>query len=246
MDHSSQSIALGQIVSHHERHAFQPHYLMAVDPKRLIEAVYKYSSVPEWVEEQVRTTPFVVVRRGRATRHEIPIGVRGKERNQRWAASCHPKLVKSIITPSQLLTRPIPTSRVNARHALRTLDLLKERWMGLDRPWGPGGSVGFELATGRHAVNPESDLDIVLYATKRVTADEAKSLCARAMDLPAVVDIRVETPLFGFSLREFASESPAAILLRAPNELMLGMDPWAMNSRSCIRMMPLVRRSRQM
>jgi phosphoribosyl-dephospho-CoA transferase len=226
-------------VSHYEGDAFRPHYLLAVDPKQLIESVYKYSSVPEWVEERVRTTPFVVVRRGRATRHEIPIGVRGKERNQRWAASCHSKLVKSIITPSQLLTRPIPTSRVNARHALRTLDLLKEHWMGLDHPWGPGGSVGFELATGSHVVKPESDLDIVIYAERRITADEAKSLCARAMDLPATVDIRVETPVFGFSLGEFARQSPAAILLRAPSGVILGRNPWAMNSCSSIRLTPL-------
>ena len=219
-------------MSHHESHAFRPHYLLAVDPKQLIETMYKYSSVPEWVEEHVRKTPFVVVRRDLATGHEIPIGVRGKERNQRWASSCHPKLVKRIITPSQLLTRPIPTSRANATPALRTLNLLKERWMDLDRPWGPVGSIGFELATGRHVVKPESDLDIVLYARRRITADEAKSLCARSMDLPAVVDIRVETPVFGFSLREFASKSPTAILMHAPNEVMLGTDPWAMKSRS--------------
>jgi phosphoribosyl-dephospho-CoA transferase len=219
-------------MSHHEGHAFQPHYLLAVDPKQLIEAVHKYSSVPEWVEGQMQTTPFAVVRRGLATGHEIPIGVRGKERNQRWAAFCHPKLVKSIITPSQLLTRPIRTSRADATTALRTLDLLKERWIDLDHPWGPGGSIGFELATGTHVVKPESDLDIVIYATRRITADEARSLCARAKDLPAVVDIRVETPVFGFSLWEFARANPAPILMRAPNEVMLGTDPWAMNSPS--------------
>ena len=226
MDHSSQPLALGQTVSHYEGHAFRPHYLLAVDPKQLIESIYKYSSVPEWIEEQIRTTPFVVVRRGLATGQEIPIGVRGKERNQRWAASCNPALVKSITTPWQLLTRPISTSRANATPALRTLDLLKERWMDLDHPWGPGGSIGFELATGTHVVKPESDLDIVIYAERHITADEAKSVCARAMDLPATVDIRVETPVFGFSLREFASQSPAAILLRAPSGVILGRNPW--------------------
>ena len=226
-------------MSHHEGHTFRPHYLLAVDPKQLIEAVCKHWSVPEWVEEQVRTTPFVVVRGGLAMGQEIPIGIRGKERNQRWAASCHPKLVKSIITPSQLLTRPISTSRANATPAFRTLDRLKERWMDLDHPWGPGGSIGFELATGSHVVKPESDLDIVIYAERRITADEAKSLCACAKDLPATVDIRVETPVFGFSLWEFARESPAAILMRAPNEVMLGTNPWAMNSPSLIRMTPL-------
>jgi phosphoribosyl-dephospho-CoA transferase len=213
-------------VSHYEGHAFRPHYLLAVDPKQLIESVYKYSSVPEWVEEQIRTTPFVVVRRGLAKGQEIPIGIRGKKRNQRWAASCHPKLVKSIITPSQLLTRPIRTSRADATPALRTLDFLKDRWMDLDRPWGPQGSVGFELATGSHMATLRSDLDIVIYAENRMMADEANSLCARAINLPVTVDIRVETPACGFSLREFASESPAAILMRAPNGIMLGADPW--------------------
>jgi hypothetical protein len=57
-------------------------------------------------------------------------------------------------------------------------------------------------------------------------ADEAKFLCARAMNLPATVDIRVETPVSGFSLREFASQSPAAILLRTPSGVILGRNPW--------------------
>jgi phosphoribosyl-dephospho-CoA transferase len=231
-------------MSHHEGHTFRPHYLLAVDPKQLIEAVCKHSSVPEWVEEQVRTTPFVVVRRGLATGQEIPIGVRGKERNQRWAASCHPKLVKSIITPSQLLARPIRTSRADATRALRTLDFLKDRWIDLDRPWGPQGSVGFELATGSHVATLESDLDIVIYAENRMMADEAKSLCARAMDLPATVDIRVETPVFGFSLREFASQSPAAILLRAPSGVILGRNPWGEELRIKYPTYAAVRRSR--
>src|SRR6266481_5607638 len=105
-------------MSHHEGHAFRPHYLLAVDPKQLIESIYKYSSVPEWVEEQIRTTPFVVVRRGLATGQEIPIGVRGKERNQRWAASYNPSFVKSITTPWQLLSRTVPTSLADAMPTL--------------------------------------------------------------------------------------------------------------------------------
>jgi hypothetical protein len=93
-------------------------------------------------------------------------------------------------------------------------------------PWGPGGSVGFELASGRHVVTPESDLDIVIYADRRMTAEEAKSLCDRAMNLPVVVDIRVETSVCGFSLKEFAGRGPAATLLRVPRGIVLAKDPW--------------------
>jgi phosphoribosyl-dephospho-CoA transferase len=106
------------------------------------------------------------------------------------------------------------------------LRLLESRWIDFDLPWGPGGSVGFELATGSFVAKLESDLDIVIYAETSMIADEARSLCDSAMNLPAVVDIHVETPICGFSLREYSSQSPAPILLRASCGIMLGSDPW--------------------
>jgi phosphoribosyl-dephospho-CoA transferase len=112
--------------------------------------------------------------------------------------------------------------------ALRSLYVLENRWIDLDRPWGPRGSVGFELATGSRVATPESDLDIVIYAEYPMTADEAKVLCAGAMNLPAAIDIRVETLRSGFSLREYACASPVPILLRTPGGAMLGRDPWAL------------------
>ena len=57
-------------------------------------------------------------------------------------------------------------------------------------------------------------------------ADLAREDCDRAMNLPVVVDIRVETPVCGFSLKEFAGLSPAAILLRVPGGIVLAKDPW--------------------
>jgi phosphoribosyl-dephospho-CoA transferase len=94
-------------------------------------------------------------------------------------------------------------------------------------PWGPGGSVGFELATGRHVASPQSDLDVVIYARSPMTPGEARDLCDSAQGLPAAVDIRVETPVCGFSLTEFANRTPAPILLRLPSGTVLGADPWA-------------------
>ena len=213
---------------HCEAHLVRTHDLLEIDAKQFISS---QPSAPQWVEDYLRKTPFVVVRRGPVTGREIPIGVRGMERNQRWAGFC-PKFVNSILTPQQLLSRSIPTSRADAIPALRALSLLKDRWKDLVLPWGPGGSVGFELASGSQAAKPESDLDIVIYADRSMTAAEAKSLWDRAMNLPAVVDIRVETPVCGFSLREFASQSPAAILLRAPGGIALGTDPWGVELKS--------------
>jgi phosphoribosyl-dephospho-CoA transferase len=99
--------------------------------------------------------------------------------------------------------------------------------MDLDHPWVPGGSVRFELATGRHVVKPESDLDIVICAVGKITREEARSLYARTMNLSAAVDIRVETLACGFSLTEYARGGSASILLRTPDGLELGNDPWS-------------------
>jgi phosphoribosyl-dephospho-CoA transferase len=206
-----------------EGHSVRTHDLLEIDAKQLFSSQV---SAPKWVEGELRESPFAVVRRGLAPGNQISIGVRGTGRNQRWAAFCHPKFVKNILTPSQLLTRAIPISRANAIPALRALDLLKERWMENVLLWGPGGSVAFELASGRHVTTPESDLDIVIYTETRMTTDQAQSLCDRAMNLPAVVDIRVETPVCGFSLKEFAGGGRAAILLRVPRGIVLAKDPW--------------------
>jgi phosphoribosyl-dephospho-CoA transferase len=108
------------------------------------------------------------------------------------------------------------------------LALLADRWKALDFPWGPGGSVGFELATGHPVASPQSDLDVVIYADSQMTHDEARALRESSQGLPAAVDIRVETPSCGFSLTEYANAAPQApILLRFPYGTALGPDPWA-------------------
>lgn len=220
------------------------HDLLEIDAERFLEA---HSSAPGWVAESLRRVPFVVVRRGPSPAGEgIAIGVRGAQRNERWAGACRPELVRRILTPPMLLSRLVTASpsapatcpdavtrpaasatRADAIPAVRTLALLLDRWKDLNSPWGPGGSVGFELATGRHAASPQSDLDVVIYAESRMTQDEARALCESAQGLPAAVDIRVETPLCGFSLTEYANRAPLPILLRFASGTVLGADPWA-------------------
>ena len=183
-------------------------------------------SLPRWVEEELRRTPFVVIRRGVEMELGIPVGVRGATRNERYAAFCHPKFVKRVITPPQLLGRTAPAFRIDAVPAFRSLRILGDRWSTIPYPWGPGGSVGFELATGSHVATPASDLDIVIYIDGRMTTGEATDLCFSASDLPTTVDIRGETPTCGFSLKEYADQAPERILLRTATGVVLGVDPW--------------------
>jgi len=95
-----------------------------------------------------------------------------------------------------------------------------------------------ELASAGDVATPESDLDIVLYAERRMTAEEAKSLCDRAMSLPAVVDIRVETPVCGFSLKEFAGRAPQRSSCAYRDGLCSRKIPGAMRSEAWIRITP--------
>jgi phosphoribosyl-dephospho-CoA transferase len=199
------------------------HDLLEIDAKQFGA---RQDSLPRWVEEELRRTPFVVVRRGVEMDLGIPVGVRGAARNERWAAFCDPRFVKHVIPPPQLLWRTAPAFRLVAIAALRSLRILEGRWSTIPYPWGPGGSIGFELATGSQVAKPASDLDIVIYIDSRMTTGEAADLCISAGDLPAAVDIRGETPICGFSLKEYADQGTDRILLRTPTGVVLGDDPW--------------------
>jgi phosphoribosyl-dephospho-CoA transferase len=113
---------------------------------------------------------------------------------------------------------------------LRTLHEIRERWADLALSWGPAGSVGFELATGRRVTNEESDLDLVVRAPQRIALEEARFLLDRTLGLEVKVDVRVETPLCGFALEEYALESSPRILLRYAEGARLGEDPWQVES----------------
>jgi phosphoribosyl-dephospho-CoA transferase len=199
------------------------HDLLEIDAKQFC-LVQEF--LPRWVEEELRRAPFVVVRRGVEMELGIPVGVRGAARNERWAAVCDPKFVKRVITPPQLLGRTAPAFRRDAVPAFRSLRILEDRWSTIPYPWGPGGSVGFELATASQVAKAASDLDVVIYINSRVTTGEAKDLCTSASDLPTAVDIRGETPTCGFSLKEYADQGPERILLRTATGVVLGDDPW--------------------
>jgi phosphoribosyl-dephospho-CoA transferase len=202
---------------------WRTHHLLEIDAKQFCLV---QDSLPQWVEDGLRRTPFVVVRRGVETEQGIPVGVRGVARNERWAAFCDPRFVKRVIAPPQLLGRTAPAFRMDAIAAFPSLQSLEERWSTIPYPWGPGGSIGFELATGSHVAKPASDLDIVIYIDSRMTTGEAADLCISASDLPAAVDLRGETPICGFSLKEYASQGYERILLRTPTGVVLGSDPW--------------------
>ena len=207
--------------------AISVHDLLQVDLRLGIQQVFGQGSVPQWILESPGLAAFVHVRRGVGNNGQwIPVGIRGTSRSQRWGTLCHCRFIRSVTSAEQLLHVPIPKARSLFIPAFEALEKLKVRWVDLDLVWGPAGSVGFELLANREVTTPDSDLDIVIYAHRRIEKEEAADLCDRASDLPSRIDIRVETRCSGFLLREYADKHRTTYLLRTPSGEILDDDPW--------------------
>ena len=169
--------------------------------------------------------PWVVVRRASVSNGLIPIGVRGPQRYERCAGFTRLSEVVETQRPDQLRLRLAENSR-RGLQAFRTLSYLESHLAGLDMTWGPGGSVGYELASGTPAVRADSDLDFVLFAPRQFDIAEAQDLWRIISGAPRKVDALVETPCCGFSLEEFATNLHRKILLRTSEGRVLGSAPW--------------------
>ena len=196
------------------------HDLLQIDPDSLLGL-----TAPSWVNLALSSCPWVVVRRARAPAGEVAVGVRGDTRSQRWGGFLSRDLIGKVVRPPELLlVGQSSTPRVTP--AMKVLQEVIGRWRDLTLPWGPTGSVGFELATGSQVTSEASDLDIAIRAPAPITPERARALWQRVIGLQTRVDIRVETPQCGFSLQEYACTSSTRMLLHYPDGERLGDDPW--------------------
>jgi phosphoribosyl-dephospho-CoA transferase len=207
--------------------SIRPHYLLKIDTAAISFGNSSFDvSVPASVRRELEETNFVVVRRGVITESWVPIGIRGPQRFQRWAAWYPRYAIQEIVKPMDLLTRVNTVNDRNVSPARRVLQSLMNAWQSLTYPWGPAGSLGFEMATGQQTTTMKSDLDVVIYADHPLSRRDAQRLLASADDLETKVDIRIETPMCGFSLTEYATSPTKTILLRTVAGPVLAHDPW--------------------
>ena len=205
----------------------QVHDLLRLDPDCLTAGCV---SEPSWVRESLLFCPWVVVRRAQAPSGQIAVGVRGTTRSERWGGFCEKSLLSKIVRPADLLVLGRSSARIPRTPALKALQEVIEKWKDLTLLWGPTGSVGFELASGLHVTTESSDLDIAIRAPQRIAGEQARSLWDRVIGLQTKLDVRVETPECGFSLKEYVCTSPGGILLRYPGGPRFGDDPWTERS----------------
>lgn len=202
----------------------QVHDLLRIDPDYVTAC-----SVPQpsWVRASLIAYPWVVLRRTQAPVGQLAVGIRGSTRSERWGGFCAKSVVSEIVRPAELLVLARSSTHTRRPPAFGALQQVIERWRDLTLPWGPTGSVGFELATGRPVTTETSDLDIAIRAPRRIVVEGARFLWDRVTGLPTKVDVRVETLECGFSLEEYVRTSSGRILLRYPDGLRFGDDPWS-------------------
>jgi phosphoribosyl-dephospho-CoA transferase len=172
------------------------------DMLRLSGAGVLPSDAPPWANSALHAAPWVVVRRAAPPMGRIAVGVRGTSRSERYATAVDPDDVRELVAPEDLANVPPHAGRelaaMSALHAVRpVLD-----HTGL--PWGPTGSVGFELATGIPTATAESDLDLLLRVPR---GSSAALILLAALDrelrsLAVRVDCQVETPSGAVALGE--------------------------------------------
>ena len=193
------------------------------------------SDPPEWAPETLRRAPFVVMRRPPPRSESLPVGVRGSARSQRAAAWISAGAVQECITPQMLAARRAWRQRRDSiTPAVAALEEVAAIFdgHGLAGRWGPGGSVGFELASGVPSTTPNSDLDIVLGAAASMARAEAARLHADLSALTVRIDVLLETPNGAVALAEYAN-SVDRMLLRSAQGPRLVRDPWRTHFEAC-------------
>ena len=163
---------------------------------------------PDWAPAALHAVPWVVVRREASRDGRLAVGVRGDTRARRGAAWLDAGDVQRVLRPSELrcLARSLaaPRAALAAFVALRQLELA---WGAEAGPadWGPGGSAGFELASGRDTVGPHSDLDVVVRCTQAPALRHARAWLRALPARPATrIDVLLEWPQGGAALADYA------------------------------------------
>jgi phosphoribosyl-dephospho-CoA transferase len=192
----------------------RPHDLLRLSGSAALPA-----GAPAWAVRALCGTPWVVVRRGPASQHLIPVGVRGTTRSERYATSVAPDDVCEVVAPEDLAHSASPGRDLPA---IRTLDLLRPLLDGTGLVWGPTGSVGFELATGHATATPDSDLDLVVRTCGVADALAALMRLHHAFGSRAArVDCQVETPSGAVALAELVGAQPDVMMRTAEGPRLL-------------------------
>ncbi|PBP97501.1 phosphoribosyl-dephospho-CoA transferase [Pseudomonas congelans] len=178
---------------------------------------------PKWAVDAVLAGQPVVVRRQAMPAGQVAVGLRGRAREQRYAASMSLADVHRRVMPEQLIDAPTESHQQwPALHALRQIRPVME---ALELDWGVGGSAGFELASGIAALHQDSDLDLILRTPGRLNRRCAAELIEALETSVCRVDVQLQLEQGAVALREWARPT-GRVLLKTATGARLVADPW--------------------
>lgn len=203
---------------------FRPHDLLRFHPSSFEVP----TDAPAWAaRELTREEPWVVVRRAVPEPGMAAVGVRGSVRRERWALCVPLSRVRKRVTPEALAgERRWESIRAPRRElpAFAALEAVVGLLEGRGLVWGPGGSVGYELASRLPAVTGESDLDLILRCPAPLPVADAREIRDGLASLSVRVDAQVDTGFGSFALAEWATGGE--VLLRRARGPVLTKNPW--------------------
>lgn len=186
-------------------------------------------TTPAWVPLLLQQEIFLVVRRALIPNHLVPVGVRGKQRSERYAFTIGKDRVGRVIQPEDLAytCRHVSSEQRERSRVFAVLDEVAHYFAEQRVVWGPVGSVGYELATKRPVVGLQSDLDLIVRAETPIDMATAKRWWGFMQEFPVRLDVLIETPNGGVSLREYASSSPTVLLRTVSGPVLHDRNLWA-------------------
>jgi phosphoribosyl-dephospho-CoA transferase len=162
------------------------------------------TDAPPWVHNALEGTRWVVALEQQSA-YGHPVGVRGADCRQWYRTVAPHEAVVNVISPEDIAgVRAWPTRGLRAHKALRDVRA-KLNQLGL--PWGPIGSVGYELVSGIATVTQSSDLNLLIRvrACDEHRLDGLVSLQQNDFDHhPVPVDCLIETTRGMLRLAELA------------------------------------------
>jgi phosphoribosyl-dephospho-CoA transferase len=192
------------------------------------QALHAAAPLPAWASaDSLGRAPVVVRREWVADRALIPVGLRGRTRSQRLAAYLERGAVRRVVRPETLAQEaawrgqpqfgPVP--------ALAALGRVAPMLDASGLRWGPGGSIGYALASGLPVLHPDSDLDLVVRVDTPLAPDQARLLKATLSGCECRIDMQIDTGSGGFSFAEWIREN-GRVLLKTDIGPFLTSDPW--------------------
>lgn len=182
-------------------------------------------ALPDWCNS---TWP-VVMRRAPTDGPWLPVGIRGENRSLRHPAFLHKDFIARCSTPESLITAWQVHPELLAFNSVAMLKYLSQILKDLNLPWGPTGSSGFALATGYSVLRHESDLDLVVRATKPFTIQQIKilnSLQDKSLDAECCrIDLQIDTGHGAFAFKEWQNTNKN-VLLKTNSGPVLTEYPW--------------------